>query len=39
MQPFTLLIKPTGSDCNLDCKYCFYKDRAPEVGPKVVTKA
>ena len=32
MQPFTLLIKPTGSDCNLDCKYCFYKDRALEVG-------
>jgi uncharacterized protein len=32
MQPFTLLIKPSGSDCNLDCKYCFYKDRVPEVG-------
>lgn len=32
MQPFTLLIKPSGSDCNLDCKYCFYKDRAPEIG-------
>lgn len=32
MQPFTLLIKPTGSDCNLDCKYCFYKNRAPEIG-------
>jgi len=32
MQPFTLLIKPSGSDCNLDCKYCFYKHRAPEVG-------
>jgi len=32
MQPFTLLIKPSGSDCNIDCKYCFYKDRAPEVG-------
>ena len=32
MQPFTLLIKPSGSDCNLNCKYCFYKDRAPEVG-------
>jgi len=32
MQPFTLLIKPTGSDCNLDCKYCFYKQRSPEVG-------
>jgi len=32
MQPFTLLIKPAGSDCNLDCKYCFYKNRAPEIG-------
>lgn len=32
MQPFTLLIKPSGSDCNLDCKYCFYKCRAPEIG-------
>ncbi|HUW18861.1 MAG TPA: anaerobic sulfatase maturase [Sedimentisphaerales bacterium] len=32
MQPFTLLIKPSGSDCNLDCKYCFYKCRAPELG-------
>jgi len=32
MQPFTLLIKPSGSDCNLDCRYCFYKDRTPELG-------
>ncbi len=32
MQPFTLLIKPSGSDCNLDCKYCFYKHRASGVG-------
>jgi uncharacterized protein len=32
MQPFTLLIKPSGSDCNVDCKYCFYKHRAPEAG-------
>jgi len=32
MNPFTLLIKPSGSDCNLDCKYCFYKNRAPEIG-------
>jgi uncharacterized protein len=32
MKPFTLLIKPSGSDCNLDCRYCFYKDRAPDVG-------
>jgi uncharacterized protein len=32
MQPFTLLIKPSGSDCNVDCAYCFYKSRAPQVG-------
>jgi uncharacterized protein len=32
MQPFTLLIKPSGSECNVDCEYCFYKARAPEVG-------
>ena len=32
MQPFTLLIKPSGSDCNQDCKYCFYKTRSPEFG-------
>ncbi len=23
-RPFTLLIKPTGPDCNIDCAYCFY---------------
>jgi len=32
MQPFTLLIKPSGSDCNVDCTYCFYKCRPAEVG-------
>jgi len=32
LRPFTLLIKPSGSDCNIDCKYCFYKSRAPEIG-------
>jgi len=32
MEPFTLLIKPSGSDCNLDCRYCFYKCRSPEIG-------
>ncbi len=32
MQPFSLLIKPSGSDCNIDCQYCFYKCRAPEIG-------
>ena len=24
MQPFSLLIKPTGPDCNIACEYCFY---------------
>jgi uncharacterized protein len=32
MNPFTLLIKPSGSDCNVDCTYCFYKCRAPQIG-------
>ena len=32
MTPFTLLIKPSGSDCNLDCSYCFYKNRSPQIG-------
>jgi uncharacterized protein len=32
MRPFTLLIKPSGSDCNIDCRYCFYKDRPYEFG-------
>jgi len=32
MTPFTLLIKPSGSDCNIDCKYCFYKNRAGQFG-------
>jgi uncharacterized protein len=32
MNPFTLLIKPSGSDCNVDCAYCFYKCRAPQIG-------
>ena len=32
MKPFTLLIKPSGSDCNIDCAYCFYKDRSAELG-------
>ncbi len=26
-QPFSLLIKPTQSDCNLRCAYCFYLDK------------
>jgi uncharacterized protein len=31
-RPFTLLIKPSGSDCNIDCRYCFYKNRDTAVG-------
>lgn len=25
MRSFSLLVKPVGGDCNLDCRYCFYK--------------
>jgi uncharacterized protein len=25
MHPFSLLVKPAGGGCNLDCSYCFYK--------------
>ncbi|MBN2128584.1 MAG: anaerobic sulfatase maturase [Sedimentisphaerales bacterium] len=32
MQPFTLLIKPSGSACNIDCRYCFYKGRDARFG-------
>lgn len=27
MRPFSLLVKPASADCNLDCSYCFYKDK------------
>lgn len=27
MRPFSLLIKPAGPDCNLNCRYCFYSDK------------
>jgi len=27
-KPFSLLVKPAGGSCNLDCRYCFYKDHA-----------
>lgn len=25
LKPFSLLIKPVGSRCNIDCTYCFYR--------------
>ena len=28
MKPFSLLIKPSGPDCNLACKYCFYSHKS-----------
>ncbi len=27
MTPFSLLIKPSSADCNLECTYCFYLSR------------
>ncbi len=27
MKPSTLLVKPTGPDCNLACDYCFYLEK------------
>ena len=27
INPFSLLVKPVGPDCNLRCRYCFYLDR------------
>lgn len=29
----SILIKPTGADCNIDCGYCFYLDRAGTLRP------
>lgn len=29
----SILIKPAGADCNLDCGYCFYLDRAGTPRP------
>lgn len=26
MRPFSLLVKPVGGSCNLDCRYCFYRE-------------
>ena len=32
LRSFTLLIKPTGPDCNLACKYCFYTGKTSLFG-------
>ena len=31
---FNIMIKPAGSLCNLDCKYCYYLDKAEIYGGK-----
>lgn len=28
---FTTMLKPAGSACNLDCRYCYYLDKV-EIG-------
>ena len=39
MQPFALLVKPAGGACNLDCRYCFYKDHAAgQMSPELFRK-
>ena len=25
---FTTMVKPVGATCNLDCSYCYYRDKA-----------
>lgn len=32
MRPFTLLVKPTGPDCNINCDYCFYSSKVDMFG-------
>jgi len=31
MKPFSVMIKPVCSTCNLDCAYCYYKTKAKEL--------
>ena len=28
MQPFSIIVKPAGAACNLDCRYCFFTPKA-----------
>lgn len=33
VNPFSLLIKPAGPDCNINCRYCFYACKSEYFGP------
>lgn len=35
MPAFATLVKPIGSACNLDCNYCYYRDKAEIYGNKM----
>lgn len=42
MTPFSLLVKPASADCNLRCRYCFYRDACtfyPETGRRRMSAA
>lgn len=40
MRPFSLLVKPVGGDCNLRCKYCFYRSHpGGQMHPAVFERA
>ena len=37
---FQVFVKPAGASCNLDCRYCYYRDKSglyPEAGPLHMT--
>ena len=37
MKPLTLLIKPAAGLCNMDCRYCFYKEASRGRENKIMT--
>ena len=32
---FSIMLKPAGSACNLDCHYCYYLDKAVQYGGRL----
>ena len=37
VRPFHLMCKPSGPDCNLNCKYCFYTEKQTMMGADKAT--